>query len=309
MSKALVAILIIVILAASFFAATKVFSDAAVSIKNKGYAKMLKLIPDVIWAAIIASLLTLSGVLATNRGHYQRLIKQLSHNANQQDKERRMELRRKVYLEAAEAITSNYLVINKLPNLTITDLDLSKEFSNSAASINKVNVIGSDETVKAVSELSTMISTKYLYLAAKRLPLIQRQQKINVQNNLLTKSSTEQNRMIEMMKEFNFRGARDKRLWKIINDNFEFEKDRSNKYINKINELQEKNRQEQLQFLSECLKVSKEISEYFIPAIGAVRKEMDIPFDQYAYRKHLQKSWQASQDAISKFVDKISSLN
>ena len=128
---------------------------------------LIKSVPDVIWAAIIASLLTLGGVLATNRGNHNRLMKQLSHDANQRDRERKMELQQQVYLGGAEAITANYLIINKLPNLTITDSDLSKQFSDSSASISKVNVIGSDNAVKAVSELSIAIATKYLQFTAK----------------------------------------------------------------------------------------------------------------------------------------------
>jgi len=266
---------------------------------------LVKLVPDVIWAAIAASLLTLGGVLATNRGSYNRLIKQLTHDANQRDRERRMELRRQVYLEAAEAMTANYLIISMLPNLTITDSYLSKQFSDSAVSISKVNVIGSNDTVKAVSELSTAIATKYLQLTARRLPLVQRQQEINVQNDLLARSAAERGHMIESMKEFNLKGLGDKRLWEVINKNFKFEQNRCEEYINKIEELKKRNSQEQIKLLLECLEVSKEVSEHFVPAISAIRKEMDIPFDEHAYREILKKSWQASQDSIGKFINEI----
>lgn len=274
------------------------------SIIEKIFA-LVKLVPDVIWAAVIASLLTLCGVLATNRGSYNRLIKELTHDEKQRDKERQMDIRRQVYLEAAEAITANYLIINKLPNLMITDADISKQFSDSAVSISKVNVIGSDSTVKAVSELSTAISQKYLHLTAKRLPLVQRQQEINIQNGLLEKSAAERDRMLELMKEYNLQGSVDKRLWDVINNNFEFEKKRSDEYISKIDKLAKINGREQIQLALECLEASKEISGLFIPAINSVRKEMEIPFDEQAYRETLEKSWQSSQDSISEFINII----
>lgn len=277
-----------------------------VGIYNLGKIFLLvRSVPEVIWAAITASLLTLGGVLVTNRGNYKRLSEQLFHDASQRDKERKMELRRQVYLEAAEAITANYLIINKLPDLSITDSYLSKQFSDSAASISKVNIIGSDDTVKAVSELSTIIATKYLQLTVKRIPLLQRQQEINVQNGLLTRSAAERDRMIELMKEFNLKGMGDKRLWEVINKNFEFEQKRCNEYISKINELQKIINQEQIQLSLECFEASKEVSEYFIPAVSAIRKEMDIPFDERAYRELLQKSWQVGKDSVQEFINKI----
>ena len=266
---------------------------------------LVKSIPEVIWVAIIASLLTLSGVMATNRGNYNRLIKQLSHDAIERDRDRKMDLRRQVYLEAAEAITANYLIINKLPNLTITDSDLSKQFSDSAISISKVNVIGSDITVKSVTDLSSAISRKYLFLTAKRIPLVQRQHEINSQNGLLAQSAAERDRMIELMKDFNLQGAVDNRLWDVINKNFEFEKNRCDEYRNKINELQQINGQEQIQLSLECLEASKEVSAFFVPAISAVRQEMDIPFDENAYRKTLEESWKAAQESVSEFFSTI----
>ena len=52
----------------------------------------IKLVPNVIWAAIIASLLTLIGVVLTNIDNNRRLIKQLEHEGAQRDKEREIRI-------------------------------------------------------------------------------------------------------------------------------------------------------------------------------------------------------------------------
>ena len=134
----------------------------------------IKWVPIAVWSAIIASLLTLFGVLLTNYGNNRRLIRQLSHDAVQRDRERAMEMRRQVYLDAAEAVTANHMVLMNLPNLEIPDSELGEQFSKSAATISKVNVVGSSDTVRAVSEFSLCLAGKYLQLTAKRLPFIQR---------------------------------------------------------------------------------------------------------------------------------------
>ena len=62
-------------------------------------------IPDVIWSGLIASVLTLGGVLISNRSNSSRLKLQLRHDAEQKTTERTASLRRDVYLEAAEQLT------------------------------------------------------------------------------------------------------------------------------------------------------------------------------------------------------------
>ena len=73
-------------------------------------------IPHVVWAAIIASGLTIFGVTLANRANKKCLILQLNHDAQQKDKEREMQLRRDVYIEAAEAIAEAIKDIQSLPN-------------------------------------------------------------------------------------------------------------------------------------------------------------------------------------------------
>lgn len=67
-------------------------------------AFFLKSVPDVIWSGLLASFLTLGGVLLSNRGYTQRLRLQLDHDAAEKTKERTAILRRETYLRAAEEL-------------------------------------------------------------------------------------------------------------------------------------------------------------------------------------------------------------
>lgn len=62
---------------------------------------LIKSVPDVIWAGLLALFLTLGGVLLSNRGYKQRLRMQPDHDAAEKAKERTAILRRKTYLRAA----------------------------------------------------------------------------------------------------------------------------------------------------------------------------------------------------------------
>jgi len=262
-------------------------------------------IPDVVWAAVIASLLTLGGVFLTNRGSYKRLLKQLEHEASQKDRNRNMEIRRQVYLDAAEAITENHLILMKISDLGISDSDLSKQFSKSESVISKVYAIGSAKTVKTVSELTSAIGSKYLLLIAERIPLVRRKHEIEIQNELIIKASAERDQMIEIMKNVNLQGIQNDRLMNVAERNFKFQQEQVSKLVEKRNQLMEINGKEQIQLGMKCFLASKEVSKFFAPAINSVREEMDIPFDEEAYRHTIEKSWEASENSLKEFHDKL----
>ena len=268
---------------------------------------LIRTIPDVVWAAVIASLLTICGVLVTNRGNRRALKEQLLHDAQQRDRERNMELRRDVYLEATEAITTNHMVLMRLTNLEIPDSELGQQFSESAAAISKVSVIGSADTVRAVSELSTELGVRYLQLTAKRLPLIDRKDDIDILNEFIQKSSLEQDRLIELMKEMNLQGNPDERRLAAITRNFEFQQEQSEKYAVERDQLEQENRKELVQFTRDCVQASKDVGKYIVPAVRTVRKEMDLPFEEEEYRATLERSWKTTERSLSDFIDKIAS--
>ena len=54
----------------------------------------LSSIPAVVWSGLIASFLTLGGVLISNRSNTNRLLLQLQHDATEKTKERTAALRR-----------------------------------------------------------------------------------------------------------------------------------------------------------------------------------------------------------------------
>jgi len=108
---------------------------------------LLASIPDVIWAAIIASGLTFLGVTISNRANRKCLLMQLNHASQQKDKERELQIRKDVYMEAAEAIAESIKDIQLLPNKIIhTDnLEICNKLLQALA---KVHMVGSLDTVK-----------------------------------------------------------------------------------------------------------------------------------------------------------------
>jgi hypothetical protein len=79
-------------------------------------------VPDVIWSGLIASVVTLSGVMISNRSNTKRLIRQLAHDSQEKHKERFASMRRDVYLKAAEELAKVSSFFGRLPQIDPTEL-------------------------------------------------------------------------------------------------------------------------------------------------------------------------------------------
>ena len=132
---------------------------------------LINLVPNVIWAAIIASVLTLTGVIATNINNNSRLMKQLEHEGAQRDKEREIDLRREVYLGASEAIAEAHEKIIQIPNLK--PQDIQDHFSNLklSAALNKVHIVASERTVSAISSFGEQFAKSLFNLMTQKLTM------------------------------------------------------------------------------------------------------------------------------------------
>jgi hypothetical protein len=107
-------------------------------------------IPDTVWGALAGSILTLTGVFLTNWNSRKQLGMQLEHSARQEDRKRYMDLRRDVYLPAAEAIMRSNGVISKLVDLSVSENDVAQTIQESFAILAKMHVVGKERTVAAV---------------------------------------------------------------------------------------------------------------------------------------------------------------
>ena len=77
---------------------------------------VLSRIPNVVWSGIVASLITVLGVLVTNAGLSNRHRQQLAHSASESTVEREMELRRDIYMPAIDATVIATSAIGGLSN-------------------------------------------------------------------------------------------------------------------------------------------------------------------------------------------------
>ena len=128
-------------------------------------------IPDTVYAAVIASFLTLGGVLLTNHSSHKRLITQLAIEADERSKEREINLRKEVYLKTAEGLTRAQQFLGVLSKGNFSSLDIDNYLRGFFSSASKIHIVGTDKTIKAITEVVAKFNEGMLRLVSLSLPL------------------------------------------------------------------------------------------------------------------------------------------
>ncbi|MFA5784495.1 MAG: hypothetical protein WC962_06420, partial [Phycisphaerae bacterium] len=230
------------------------------------------------------------------------LLAQLDHDVQQRDKKRKMDMRKEIYLKAAEAMTANQMIISSSSNLEISDYELSQKLSESSVILSKVCLIGSEKTVKAVSELSNEMTNQFLRLAIKRIPLVKRKMEIDGLSKQIEHFTKEQSQAFELMKDYNLRENTDEWARNIINIRIESSKKFLDKAISKRDALSNQNVKELMIYSKLSFEALKEISKYSAPVLIAIREEMDLPFSEERYKEILHASLDKTGKTLNEFI-------
>jgi hypothetical protein len=128
----------------------------------------LNALPSAVWAiagSVITGCMSLIGIYLTNSAHTTR-----------QETERKMALRREVYLGAVEAVSALQSYFGELINLS-KPLP-SGEIATHIAALSKVYLIGGEETVRALLAFVNRFLAAYAKIALQRTTLSARQSQL-----------------------------------------------------------------------------------------------------------------------------------
>lgn len=126
-------------------------------------------LPEVVWAALGGSGLTLLGVWLQNLWEGKRLRQRLQHDEAQRNRERQIQLRRDIYLEAADSAVKAQRILADIARVdrpvaelggVVAPLDL--------AGLSKAHLVGQFGTIQAFQELGQSLFTEMLSLLEAR---------------------------------------------------------------------------------------------------------------------------------------------
>lgn len=267
---------------------------------------VFSLIPDVIWAAIIASGLTFLGVTLSNRSNRKCLLMQLNHAAQQKDKERELQIRKEVYMEAAEAVAEAIKDIQLLPNRIIRTDNL--EICNKLVpALAKVHMVGTLDTVKNIMQFRVKFDQLTLPIIPEISKFTVLKQELANLNNL---SDIQINTMKEINKNFEQMDSNSKQNPNIL-DNYKktfqgMKTEHDTTIASMINkEAQLKSLHTKL--LSMCLNAGIYLQKETLYVILSIRKELNLEIDSAEYISKMEEMFKKydgffTQENIEKLI-------
>jgi hypothetical protein len=102
----------------------------------------------------------------------------LAHDAEQRRTEREMSLRREVYLASAEATGNLQEYIGNSARMDIPDFERLKIVKGATGVLNRVHIIGSNETIEAFSAIQACFARRVIRVEEKRLAVTLKGQEI-----------------------------------------------------------------------------------------------------------------------------------
>lgn len=269
---------------------------------------LIEKIPPAFWGIIIGSFFSLGGVVLTNRANYQRLREQFTHDRELRIKDRDLALRKEVYLAAAEAVSAGFVAVGKFSNLDVPNEKVTEGYLEKAPAIAKVQIIANEETARAVASVANELGAVYLKLFTKRIPLNVLKMRITIMDNQIASFGKERDRMLELMTQHNLELSTDQRRFDAIKQKFDFEQKRVYEALEQRKGLQGQLTAGQLDISNMCVEESIRLNQLLVPAIIAVRKELELPIDEESYLRMVQDSSATQRTNMNGFLEEVRTL-
>ncbi len=219
--------------------------------------------------------------------------------------EREKNTKKEVYMEAVEAITLSQNMIPSFSNLNLSEEKITSSMASNAGKIAKVQIVGSKETVKAVTKYMSAVGKTLLELMLDRIQLVSRKNDIQTLAGLRDKSQQEIDRYIAIMKNLNLEGNSDPALWGVINSSVDYEQKQYDKYQEEIDELWKDQNREHLEYSRKCMGRFYEITSLLPDAVLSVRNELDMEISPDDYLNIFNQSIEDGKDIFNEFLERI----
>lgn len=273
------------------------------------FLHFLASIPAVIWSGIIASGLTLGGVLLSNRNSMNGLMTKLSHDADEKSKERKATLRREVYLEAVEQLAKTIGFISG-----ITQIDYTKETPDSVlpslnASFSKIQIVASQDTMKLSSELMIVVTEVYLRALLNASPIHRLNSNIEILNSMYNQHHSERVRISGEIARLIESAQDDEKKYEALSQNLEFNNKQCKMYGDERDVLYEKRNRMHMEFSKIITNEIKKIATLQIPLISSIRTELELETDTQGQLDQLDAHFRRMDANLDFFMGELRNSN
>lgn len=262
---------------------------------------LVQSVPDAVWAVFLGSALTLAGVFLTNR--HNRIVQaaRLEHESREREKQRKFEARSEVFLAAAAEMAKAQQVLGSLANVDFAKGNPAEFLAGFISASNQAVLIASDETAEVINDFLSAFLSAFFRLSPKMISLGDAKIERDIQDSSYRAYQSEVNRIQATMTYVVETGSYSTVDWNALNENLQFNQERMREAADLRSRAWEEINRLNFQFLDDLADQIQEISRANLPALVAMRSDLEIPTDITRYRAHMEKRLIAMNEHIEKF--------
>ena len=151
-------------------------------------------VPNVIWSAVIASLLTFFGVYLTNKGNERRQTAALNYEKEKFQAEQKLALKKEVFLNVASSFSDVLGIFPKLMNLDFSDNEINEQTADHGGVVAKSYLAAKEDSVAEILNYSAETAETLLSLLKDRATLLDHKKAIEIYQDTIGSANEEKNR-------------------------------------------------------------------------------------------------------------------
>ncbi|EGQ7872872.1 chromosome partitioning protein ParA [Vibrio parahaemolyticus] len=219
--------------------------------------------------------------------------------------EREKLLKKEVYLDSVEALSKYQGALAVMSNLDIPNQVIADAFSASAAQIAKMNMVGTEKTVRSLTNFTGEVGAAYMSLFLERGGLISRKSHIEFLETYNKKHNDEIERCLTIMKNMNLEGITDNGAWDRVNKAFENECKSRDQFVSEINMNWAVQNEEHLKFTERCMSEFFRVNDLTPHLLLSVRDELELELNEAEYLEIHSESTKKGKEVFESFMNNL----
>lgn len=268
-------------------------------------ALLFQSVPDVIWSGIIASALTLSGVLISNRSNTTRLKTQLTHDREEKAKERMLSMRREVYLTATEELVKLNASLASLPQQDFTKGNLGERFVGFQAASARLQLVAEPKTTLLAMRLSSTYGELLLELTHLLLALGRAKSDIQIADDMYTAANNEVLRILSAMTQHNETGKPDQQAFDALQRSFTFSQEQASIFAARRSEGWMSFNRSNLEFNRYLFSRMRDIAPQQMKLLVEIRRDLSLIGDLSEVEEEMQKNLDRMTEKLDQFLQSM----
>lgn len=266
---------------------------------------LLSRVPAVIWSALLASALTLTGVMLSNRSNTRRLLTQLEYDATQKAKDRMATLHREVYLKLAEEMARASSFLGKISQLDPVKENIADGLAELFAVGAKAQLIAQPETSQLVTELTGRYGEIVMRLLGAVSPVHDFSTKIRIASEHIEKNHAEANRALAEMRQMNESGNPDPSRFQALHRSIDGSMKMADHFSTQRDEFWIGHMAANRDFNIALLEQMRTVGPLQAKTMAALRTELGLPSEAGDYQARIDENWQRMDALLKETMSKI----